>query len=1069
MQLRRRPTLTPRQLREWLYQRGPSLSLGHCPYVIRTGRRAGETCGTPGHAQSHYSAYLIDAWRTEFGDEAEIPPWLELLRSGVSVFALDYDAILTAMSALPGGAESECHLCVQYDPGIEVAALGASEATALGASESASSGTAPAEALHTFTLESGATHCFFFCDSTALTPLSAPVVVSLADPSWGRVLARSTTVLPCPAVPSGSLTGFHLPSFSTNLVRNVVLQDQWVDTFTPGGQRVAICTCTQTGCHLATFTRRPGSSLYTLTTAPPQVAATGQVSASGQVASFSHQTLFWHHRLGHPSLPRLCDMHRRLLESSLPRSLPPLPASPTPPCLPCVEGRKRAAPHSSSFPPTEAPLQTLHLDVWGPVGVRGQGGDWFFLLVVDDYSRYTTLFPLRTKGEVPAVLIPWIRAVRLRLCRRFCQDLPVLRLHSDRGGEFTSDLLRAFCQGEGIEQSFTLPGSPQQNEVAERRIGLVMEVACTSLIHAAAPHLLWLFAVWYAAQQLNLWPRVSFARDLAHTALDRGGWQCVGVPVGSFFCLFPYRSAPPPPPPLFLAPGPSPVDPLPPQGPAPSGVSQVDPLLGPASVQVAVDSGAARGAASGGAESGGAEPGGAESEGAEPGGVATGGGEPRGDGPEGVEPGGAMLEGAEFGGAEPQGAASSGGSAGASPSLSPQQLREWFVRRTRLQSGASGAGGAGPAGAGGTGVAAGAGVTGGTATTGPGGARTRGTGAAGTSGVQGAGAGDLTESGTTGAGGAGAGGAGVGGPGAGGAGVGGPSVGGAGAGGAGAVDPGGVVRPRPYFVPLLQQVLGTPPSAALTPPLLCPPPDQSQPSLQSASPLPAPSPYTEQSSSLTERREPASRPVSPVRTARRVPRSRPPPVPGTHAMTLRPSSVPLRVPLPAPLESSLPKVPDPESDRARVASPTVSHLLATAVTDPSFESAAASALIAELLDFGATCRLDYATALVAESASASPLSVGGECALGTDVLEDRQEDFECLAAVVPRFASMLLALEGDPDAPDIPTPRSYAEAITGSYSSQWQAAMDAEMASWKSTGTYVDEVPPPGANIVDGM
>ncbi|CAI7738328.1 unnamed protein product, partial [Closterium sp. NIES-54] len=58
---------------------------------------------------------------------------------------------------------------------------------------------------------------------------------------------------------------------------------------------------------------------------------------------------------------------------------------------------------------------------------------------------------------------------------------------------------------------------------------------------------------------------------------------------------------------------------------------------------------------------------------------------------------------------------------------------------------------------------------------------------------------------------------------------------------------------------------------------------------------------------------------------------------------------------------------------------------------------------------------------------------------------------------------------GDPDALDISTPRSYAEAIEGPYSSQWQAAMDAEMASWKSTGTYVDEVPPPGANIVSGM
>ncbi|CAI7835042.1 unnamed protein product [Closterium sp. NIES-53] len=114
--------------------------------------------------------------------------------------------------------------------------------------------------------------------------------------------------------------------------------------------------------------------------------------------------------------------------------------------------------------------------------------------------------------------------------------------------------------------------------------------------------------------------------------------------------------------------------------------------------------------------------------------------------------------------------------------------------------------------------------------------------------------------------------------------------------------------------------------------------------------------------------------------------------------------------------------------------------LATAVTDPSFESAAASALVAELLDFAAACRLDYASSLAAESVPASPLSVGGECALGTYVLEDRQKDFECLAAAVPRFASLLLA----PDAPDIPTPRSYAEAIT-------------------------DEVPQPGVNIVDGM
>ncbi|CAI5491851.1 unnamed protein product [Closterium sp. Naga37s-1] len=798
-------------------------------------------------------------------------------------------------------------------------------AAALGASASGTPpGTAPAEALHNFTLDSGTSRCFFRY-STTLTPLPAPVPVRLADPSGGPVVASSSTVLPCPAVPSGSLSGLHLPSFSTNLVSTATLQDAMVTTTTPGGQRVSICTCTRTGRHLATFTRRPGSSLYTLATEPPQIAASAQVSASGQVAAscscrlLSHQTLLWHHRLGHPSLPCLRGMHSRLLVSGLPRSLPPLPPSPAPPCLPCVEGRQRAAPHSSSFPPTTAPLQTLHMDVWGPARVSGQGRERYFLLVVDDYTRYTTVFPLRTKGEVFAVLIPWIRTVRLQLRERFGQDLPVLCLHSDRGGEFSSDLLRDFCRGEGILQSFMLPDSPQQNGIAEHCIGLVMEVARTSMIHAAAPHFLWPFAVWYAAHQLNLWPRVSLPETsptLCWTGKvgDASVFRQFYHPTSRrvlpsqdvtfdesvpFYRLFPYHSAPSPPPPLFLAPGPPPVDPLPPQGPAPSGVSQVDRLPGTAPVQVAVVSGAAPGAASGGAASGGAEPGGAGSEGAGFGGAEPEGVEPGGAESEGAEPGGAESEGAESGGAEPRGAASSGGPAGASPRLSSQQLREWLVQRPHRRSGAPVAGEPGDAGAGGAAVT------------------TR--------------AGDPTEPGAVGAGGAGAG---V-------AGVGGPRARGAGAAGAGAVDPGaggagGTVRPRSYFVPLLQEVLGVPSSTGLPPPFLCPPPDQSQPPLQPASPLPVPSPYTERSGGLTERREPASRPVSHVRTARRAPRSRPPPVPGTHTMALRPSSVPLRVPLPAPPESSLPEAPDPESDRARAASPTVARLLATAVTDHSF-------------------------------------------------------------------------------------------------------------------------------------
>ncbi|CAI7739845.1 unnamed protein product [Closterium sp. NIES-53] len=903
-QQRSRETPSPQQLREWYAGRQCGGGAGPCTYVLRTSDRTGEQCGGL-HSSQRCFGRLTDAWRHQFPDATEIPRWGDLSRAG----------------------------CVPPDPGIAATALGAGETAALDASvsaapgtgESALSGTASAQVFHTFTLDSGASRSFFR-DRTTLTPLSRPVAVSLADPSGGPVLASFSTVLPCPAAPSGSLSGLYLPSFSTNLV---AASSQVFAAASGSGPESAPCSC----------------------------------------RLLSHQTLLWHHRLGHPSLPRLRGMASRVLVSGLPRSLPPLPPGPAPTCVPCVEGRQRAAPHSSGFPLTEAPLQTLHMDMWGPARVRGQGHERYFLLVVDDYSRYTTVFPLRSKGDVTEVLIDWIRAARLRLRESFGSDFPVFYHPTSR--------------------------------------------------------------------------RVLSSQDVTFDE---------SVP---YYRLFPYRTAPLPPPLLFLAPGPPPVDPLPPQGPAPSGVSQVDAVE---PVEVAVDSGAATGAepagaGSGGAESGGAEPGGAESTGAEPG---------------GAEPGSA-----EPGGAEPGGAGSARVASRSALSrrelLSSQELREWFARRWSRA-----------AGAGGTTVA-----------TGPGGARTGGTGAAGTGGAaatagvgpagateaaEGVGAGVVPAGAAGGAGATGFTGVGAAGapraPGAGAAGgvsVGvssdaGPSagtgVGAVGAGGAAGADaaPGGTgpvpgcfvdpARPRPYFVPLLEQVLGLPPSPSPAPPLECPQPVQSQSLLQPVSPLPAPSPYTGPTGGLAERREPASRPASPVRTSGRAPRQHPLSVPGTHQMALRPSTVSQRVPLPSPPASSLPVLADPESDSLRAASPTIARLLSTIVTDPSFESTAASALVAELVDFAACCRLDYAAGLVAESTSVCPPSVGGECALSTDVLEDRQEEFQCFSVALPHLVSMLIAFEGDPDAPDIPTPRSYAEAIEG---------------------TYVDEVPPPGANIVSGM
>ncbi|CAI7814175.1 unnamed protein product, partial [Closterium sp. NIES-54] len=156
---------------------------------------------------------LTDAWHRQFPEATEIPRWGELSRAGVAIYDLDFDAILSAMYAVSISDEGDCYRCFSPDPGIETAALGTGEAAALGAcdaaslgtGESALSGTASASASLNFTLDSGASRSFFR-DRTTLTPLSRPVAVSLADPSGGPVLSHFSTVLPCPAAPSGTLS-----------------------------------------------------------------------------------------------------------------------------------------------------------------------------------------------------------------------------------------------------------------------------------------------------------------------------------------------------------------------------------------------------------------------------------------------------------------------------------------------------------------------------------------------------------------------------------------------------------------------------------------------------------------------------------------------------------------------------------------------------------------------------------------------------------------------------------------------------------------------------------------------
>ncbi|CAI7923415.1 unnamed protein product [Closterium sp. NIES-53] len=192
-------------------------------------------------------------------------------------------------------------------------------------------------------------------------------------------------------------------------------------------------------------------------------------------------------------------------------------------------------------------------------------------------------------------------------------------------------------------------------------------------------------------------------------------------------------------------------------------------------------------------------------------------------------------------------------------------------------------------------------------------------------------------------------------------GVGGTSAGGAGAGGAGS---GGALQSlprRPIFLEQPSSSLPKPTPTCTIPPLLFPPRE---------SPLPAPARYVPLSISLTGRREPLSCAASPTPT--------------------RVTREPVVLPLPPP--SSLPAVPDPVSDLARVARLTIPCCLAALVTAPASSPAAACALVAA--GFATTWRRAYLAGLV--SASSCPPSVGGELALGRDVLEDRHFELEYL-------------------------------------------------------------------------
>jgi transposase InsO family protein len=164
------------------------------------------------------------------------------------------------------------------------------------------------------------------------------------------------------------------------------------------------------------------------------------------ISQSSSELWKWHRRLGHLSFDLLC----RLSGLDLLRGLPLLKFESDFVCARCRHGKMIAASHSPvNTVMTERPVQLLHMDIVGPSRVRSMGGKWYVLVIVDDYSRYSWVFFLKSKDQV----FEHFRLLALRLNNEHPNCLKAIC--SDNETEFRNVSFDEFCLEHDIDQQFS--------------------------------------------------------------------------------------------------------------------------------------------------------------------------------------------------------------------------------------------------------------------------------------------------------------------------------------------------------------------------------------------------------------------------------------------------------------------------------------------------------------------------------------------------------------------------------------------------------------------------------------
>nr|GEU38511.1 reverse transcriptase domain-containing protein [Tanacetum cinerariifolium] len=214
----------------------------------------------------------------------------------------------------------------------------------------------------------------------------------------------------------------------------------------------------------------------------------------------STKSWLWHRRLNHLNFRTLNELGRKYLVRGLPR----LKYDKKHLCPSCQLGKSKKSSHPlKTINNNTEILNTLHMDLCGPLRVESINKKKYILVIVDDYTRFGWVRFLRTKDETPEAIKKFIKTTQVAL------NTTVRFVRTDNGTEFTNKTLTEFYESVGITHNTSVPQTPQQNGVVERRNRTLMEAARTMLIFTKVPMFLWAEAVATACYTLN--------RSLVHT------------------------------------------------------------------------------------------------------------------------------------------------------------------------------------------------------------------------------------------------------------------------------------------------------------------------------------------------------------------------------------------------------------------------------------------------------------------------------------------------------------------------------------------------------------------------